>query len=193
MPDEMNPNDPRSLWQGQEVEKVVLSINEVRQRAGRFERRIRRRNALELVAGTFVVFVGTQQVWRADGWRATPPALAIVGTLYMLFQLHRRGRARSLPAEVGTRGSIEFYRVELERQRDAARGMWHWYLLPFAPSLVGGLVVAGVDRGIDARWIGMAAVFVLLFVGTWALNQRGARKLDRKIQDSKALEADSDN
>jgi hypothetical protein len=36
----------------------------------------------------------------------------------------------------------------------------------------------------------MGVFFVLVFVGIWALNQRGARKLDRKIQELKAMEAD---
>lgn len=27
MPDEMKPNDPRNLWQGQEVEKVIMTID----------------------------------------------------------------------------------------------------------------------------------------------------------------------
>ena len=51
MPDEMNPNDPRNLWQGQEVEKVILTIDEVRRRAARFERRIHWRNVREYVVG----------------------------------------------------------------------------------------------------------------------------------------------
>ena len=69
MPDEMNPNDPRNLWQGQEVEIVTLTVDEVRRRAARFERRIHRRNVREYAAGALVVAFLTVQLWRAHGWR----------------------------------------------------------------------------------------------------------------------------
>lgn len=192
MPDEMNPNDPRNLWQGQEVEKVILTVDEVRRRSARFERRVHWRNVREYIAGVLVIAFGTAQVWRTHGWRATPPVLAILGTMYVMFQLHRRGSARSLPSDVGIRGSIEFHRVELERQRDALLGVWHWYLLPFVPALAAALVVTGIDRGINARLIGTGVFFVLTFVGILALNKRGARKLDRKIQEFKTM-ADDDS
>jgi hypothetical protein len=190
MPDEMNPNDPRNLWQGQEVEKVILTVDEVRRRAARFERRIHKRNVREYIAGALVIALFAPQLWHAHGWRATPAVLTIAGMIYMMFQLHRRGSARPLPADVGMRGSIQFNRVELERQRDAALAMWHWYLLPFVPGLTAGLVMTGIDHGSKALLIRMGVFFVLVFVGIWALNQRGARKLDRKIQELKAMEAD---
>lgn len=190
MPDEMNPNDPRNLWQGQEVEIVTLTVAEVRRRAARFERRIHWRNVREYAAGALVVAFWTVQLWRAHGWRLTPAVLTILGTIYVMLQLHRRASARSLPADVGIRGSIEFHRVELERQRDALHSVWHWYLLPFVPGFAAVLVETGIDRGINTWLIGVGVVFVLLFVGIWALNERAARRLDRKIQELKAMETD---
>jgi hypothetical protein len=190
MPDEMNPNDPRNLWQGQEVEKVMLTVDEVRLRAARFERRIHKRNVREYAAGVLVIALFTLQLWRAHGWRLTPTALLIAGTIYVMFQLHRRGSVRPLPADVGIHASIEFHRVELERQRDALQAVWHWYLLPFAPGLAAGLVMTGIDHGFNALLIRMGVFFALVFVGIWALNNRGARRLDRKIQELKAMETD---
>jgi len=191
MPDEMSPNDPRNLWQGQEVEKVILTVDEVQRRASRFERRVRNRNLREYIAGALVIVLSANQiVTRLHGWRMTPPVLIILGTIYVMFQLHRRGSARSLPGDVGLRGSIEFHRLELERQRDALRGVWHWYLLPFAPGLVATLVMAGIARGINARLVGVGVMFVLIFVGVVALNNWGARKLDRKIEELKIMETD---
>jgi RsiW-degrading membrane proteinase PrsW (M82 family) len=190
MPNEMNPSDPRNLWQGQEVEKVILTVDEVRSRAARFERRIHRRNVGEYLVGALMIALFTHQLWRTHGWRATPAVLIIVGIIYVMFQLHRRARARPLPADVGIRRSIEFHRVELERQRDAARAAWHWYLLPFVPGLAAGLAVTGIDHGINATLIRVGVVLVLVFVGIWVLNKRGARRLDRKIQELKAMETD---
>ena len=190
MPNEMNPSDPRNLWQGQEVEKVILTVDEVRSRAARFERRIHRRNVSEYLVGALMIALFTHQLWRTHGWRATPVVLIIVGIIYVMFQLHRRASARPLPADVGIRGSIEFHRLELERQRDAARAAWHWYLLPFVPGLAAGLAVTRIDHGINATLIRVGVVFVLVFVGIWVLNKRGARRLDRRIQELKAMETD---
>ncbi|HWF07406.1 MAG TPA: hypothetical protein VG297_03025 [Bryobacteraceae bacterium] len=188
----MNATDPRRLWQGQEVEKVTLTVDEVRHRATRFERRIYGRNRREYVAAVLVIAFFTPQLWRTHGWRLTPVVLLIAGTVYAMFQLHRRGSARPVPADLGIRGSIECHRVELERQRDALHSVWHWYLLPFVPGLAAGLVVTEIDRGINARWIGTGVFFVVVLVGVWALNERGARKLDRKIQELRAMETDSE-
>ncbi len=190
MPDDMNPTDLRSLWQGQEVEQVILTVEEVRSRAARFERRIHSRNVREYIAGVVVIALFTLQLGRAHGWRATPAVLTILGTIYVMFQLHRRASARPLPADVGLRGSIEFHRVELERQRDALHAVWRWYLHPFVPGLAAVLVVTGIDHGVNARLIGVGVLSVLMFAGIWALNAMGARKLDRKIQELKAMETD---
>ena len=52
------------------------------------------------------------------------------------------------------------------------------------------LVVTGIDHGVNARLIGVGVLSVLMFAGIWALNAMGARKLDRKIQELKAMETD---
>jgi hypothetical protein len=139
-----------------------------------------------------VIVFFTLQLWHDHGWRGTPTALLIVGTIYVMFQLHRRGSARSLPADVGIKASLEFHRVELERQRDALHGVWHWYLLPFVPGLAAGLVVTGLDHGIHGVLIRMGVFFVLVLAGVWALNEWGARRLDRRIQELKAMETDAE-
>jgi hypothetical protein len=44
MPNELNPKDLRNLWQSQERENVTITLEEIRLRAARFERRIWWRN-----------------------------------------------------------------------------------------------------------------------------------------------------
>ena len=122
----------------------------------------------------------------------TPAVLSIVGTVYVIFQLYRRASARPLPADLGLKGSIEFHRMELERQRNLARAVWRWYLLPFVPGFAAVLVVTGIDHGVNARLIGAGVFSVLVLVRIRALNKRGARKLDRKIQELRAMETDYD-
>ena len=189
-PNRMNPDDPRNLWQGQQVERINLTLDEVRRRAAHFERRIHRRNVREYLAGVLVIAVFSGQLWRAHGWHLAPAVLSIAGTIYVMFQLYRRAGTRPLPAEAGLRGSIEFHRLELERQRAAALAVARWYLLPFLPGAVAVLVVTGIDHGVNARLIGSGMFSVLVFAGILALNKRGARRLDRKIQELKAMETE---
>jgi hypothetical protein len=194
MPIDSDANDPRNLWQNQEQgegEKMTITIDEIRRRAGRLERRIRWRNLREYGAGAVVIVAFTAQLWRLHGWRLVPPLLLIAATIYVMFQLHRRGAARSLPADAGLSASLDFHLRELERQRDALQTVWLWYLLPFVPGFVATMMVSALDRGINTFLIVFGVVLVLLFAGIWRLNEWAARKLDLKIQELKRMEVDN--
>jgi hypothetical protein len=188
MPNELNPKDPRNLWQSQEGENVTISLEEVRRWAARFERRIWWRNFREYAAGVFVIVWILVSLPFLHGLDLLGPVLMVAGVIYVMIQLRRRGTARSLPADAGARASIEFHRLELERQRDALRTVWRWYLSPLVPGMAAIFAVAAIKRGVNARLIGTIIVGVLVFVGTWALNQWGARKLNRKIQELHRME-----
>jgi hypothetical protein len=188
MPDELNPNDPRTLWQTQEAEQVTLTADEIRSLAKRFERKIYWRNMREYVAGAAVVAFFIPHLWRDHGWRLGQPVLMIVGALYVLFELWRRGSSRTVPADAGAAASLEFHRRELERQRDALHRVWLWYLLPCMPGIVAGTVQMGFDRGFNAGLFIYAALVALTFAGIAALNEWAARNLEKKIQALKAME-----
>jgi len=188
MSNEQNPDDLRNLWQEQEVEKVTITVDEIRRRANRFERRIYWRNFREYAGAAVALAALTPHLWREHGWRLTPVVLLIAGTLYVMFQLYRRG-PRSMPADTVVKAALEFQRQELERQRDALRSVWRWYFLPFVPGFVAVLVMRAVDRGIDARLWGLAIFFAAILGGGWALNQWGARRLECAIQKVKEMEA----
>jgi hypothetical protein len=104
-----------------------------------------------------------------------------------MFQLHRRGSARALPADAGLRASLDFHLRELERQRDALHTVWLWYLLPFVPGFVAALVVQAAESGITARLIVFGIFLVLLLFGLWGLNEWAARKIDGRIQELRKM------
>jgi hypothetical protein len=130
------PNqDMRNVWQNQELEGIRMSINEIRQKAGRFQKTILRRNGREYVAALVVVLFLGFNLWRTtDLLIQTGFGLEIAGILYVVWQLHRKGSSRSVPAEMGLASCLEFHRSELERQRDLLRSVWRWYLGPWFPA-----------------------------------------------------------
>jgi len=193
MTNESPPNDRlKSVWQNQPSERIRMSVDEIRRRAEKFQKKIYWRNAREYVAALIAVVFGGFEVWLLpDALMRVGIGLMIAGMLYLIWHLHRRGSARSLPADLGLASSLEFYKRELERQRDLLRSVWLWYLGPLIPGPV-VLMVANARTNPDhLRRIGLSlasALFALLYVLVWMRNQRGARRLQSRINELNALE-----
>jgi hypothetical protein len=189
--DKQPPTDLQTLWQSQPVDPKQFSSEEIRDKATRFQRRVRFRNLREYVAAVFVLVIFSGYAWKASTWLSkSGPALIVVGTLYIMFQLYTR--AASLPVAGGEGGAgvtescAQFHRRELERQRDLLRTVWQWYLGPLVPGLlvmfVDGFIDAGEKGGVAiVASLGSAPITVLVFLGVWWLNAVGAKKLQREI------------
>jgi hypothetical protein len=52
------------------------------------------------------------------------------------------------------------------------------------------LMLAQIERGINAALIEFSVIFLAVFVGIWRLNESAARNLDHKIQELRAMETD---
>jgi hypothetical protein len=171
-----------------------MSVDEIRRRAGKFHRKIYWRNSREYVAGLVVVVFFGFQFWRVpDALTRVGFGLMIAGMLYLIGQLHRKGSARSLPAEMGLASGLDFFRRELERQRDLVGSVWSWYLGPLIPGWVVLMVALARTNPGHLRHFGLTfAAFnlfaALAFVFVWKLNQRAARRLQRRIDELNALE-----
>ena len=186
-------NPVQKIWQEQPVEGVKMSVEEIRRRAGKFERRTVWRNRREIVACMivsvlFAYFLATNH----DGLFRMAYGLFIAGMIWVAVQLHRKGSVNSLPAALGAASSLRFFRAELERQRDVVRNVWPWYLAPLVPGYVMLTIAYAVSFPRPVRWLGVAAFdgfVVLVFLGVWKLNQRAARCLQRSIDDLYAAES----
>lgn len=188
-----NPNNQtQQLWQSQPVEGIKMSAEAIRSRAGKFESRIQWRNIREYVASLAAAvafgyfFVTTHQVLFRAAY-----VLFIAGLGWVVVQLHRKGSARSMPAAMGTSTSVQFFRAELERQRDVVKNVWPWYLAPLVPGFVVMTAATVLARpslaGLAAAaWLDgfVAVVFVLV----WRMNVRAARCLQRMIDELHAAE-----
>jgi hypothetical protein len=182
----------QEIWQGQPLEGIKMSTAEIRKRAGKFENQVQWRNVREYlgaliaaVAWGFVLLKGHEILFRVAF------GLFIAGLAYVVFQVHRKGSARSLPAAMGSASCLDFYRGQLERQRDLVSSVWWWYLAPLVP----GFAVYTVAYALaNPRWgnLGGLAVMNLIvaavFFFIWKLNLRAARTLQRLIDDLSAAE-----
>jgi len=175
--------DAQTLWQSQANGDAAMSLAEIRRRARRLERAVSVRNLLEYVAAAVVVAAFGVRMWREPSAVVrVSGVLVIAATVFVTHQLRRRGTAAQLPAELGVKHAIDFYRTQLERQRDLVQNVWRWYLLPFMPGLVGlqiGLAVSG-QRPV-ATVVAQLAVICAAFAVIHALNRLAARRLQQRI------------
>lgn len=197
MRNESLPNrDLQNLWQSQPSEGIRMSADQIRQRAAKFEKRTYWRNAREYGAAFVVVGFFAFELWRGpDLLAGVGFALLIAGMLYLVWQLHRRGSSRTPPAEMGLTSGVEFFRRELERQRDMLQHVWRWYLGPLIPGLVVVMVAVARANPHHVRHFGWIAVtydvlVALSFVFIGWLNGRAAQRLQKRIDELDALKGE---
>src|SRR5215469_14436304 len=118
----------QEIWQCQPVEGIKMSVEEIRKRSTKFEKKIFWRNVREYVAGAIaIVLLGLFMARSHNLLDRSAFALLIAGMAYVMYQLHRRGAAKSMPASAAVGPSLDFYRRELKRQRDLTSTVWSWY------------------------------------------------------------------
>ncbi|HUI58435.1 MAG TPA: hypothetical protein VLY04_25865 [Bryobacteraceae bacterium] len=180
-------DDMRGVWQKQSAEDSAVSLEEVRRQARRFRGTIFWRNVRE-----FLVLALLTAWFGLYAWKSPFPvmragnALTVAGLLYAAYQLHKRASAAAAPADMARKTCLGFHRAQLERQRDALRGVWRWYLGPMVPGLAVIAVAAGM-AGFERSWsAGLVVVLfaiagAVLYFGLGRLNQGAARQLQRQI------------
>jgi len=182
-----SPNNQtiKELWQCQPVEGTKMSVEEIRTRSAKFERKIAWRNVREYVAGGIAAGLFASFLVKShDTFFQTACALMIAGLACMAYQLHRRASARSMPSDLGAANSLQFHRAELERQLDFLRRVWRWYLGPLIPGLVAfSLATSSADHHDILRITLVNSLFAFCLVLVWRLNVYAARCLQRRIDE----------
>jgi len=187
-------DDPvKQAWQASVEIAGTPPLDEVRKSADKFYRIVRRRNLIEYVACAVAIVVFSVKIFT---WphilHKLAAAMLVAAVIYVPWQLHRRASAVP-PQMAGTMPIYDYFRGQLVRQRDAVKGIFWWYLLPFIPGM--GLVFAAngyypeieaAGPPIWARWLVLAGLFAIFF-GVWWLNQFVARKLQKRIDEIDAL------
>ena len=175
-------DDLQDLWQSQNPQPFHMSVEEIRERARKFQRRIHWRNLREYIGVAVVVLIfGSQTFARIDPIRRIGSGLLVAGALWIAWHLRAHGASREVAGDC-----LSFHRRELERQRDLLRSVWKWYLGPMIPGLL--LIAVGSWSGNHAPYhteflILYVVVCALVFYAIGRLNERGARYLQRQIDE----------
>src|SRR3954454_4363821 len=107
MPNELQPEDLKTIWQSQKTEAIQMSIDEIRTKAQRFERKIHRRNLREYIAATVVAAAFAFFAWHAPSTILRVGYLSVAaGGLFFAYELHRRGSSQREPKTLGTVGCL---------------------------------------------------------------------------------------
>jgi hypothetical protein len=187
------PKNPmQELWLQQPLEGTRMSLDEIRKRASKFEKRIVRRNAREYVCGGIAIFLfGYFLAHAHDMPTRIAFGMLIAGMAYVMVYLYRKGGTTGAAAAETGKQCTDFFLRELERQRDLMSNLW-WYLGPLVP----GMVMLSVSSFLAPRrpyslWV-LAAVDVSLVVLSYVIirmNSRAARCLQRQIDELRAARA----
>lgn len=186
MPTNSTPDSPQELWRSQKEEAPAMTLADIRRKAETFQTTIHRRNAREYIGVAFGTILYGVFIWILPGLLTKfGAALTLLAMYYAVWQLHRDGAARELPADAAAGDCLAFHRRELTRQRDMLRRVGPWHIGPMVPGL--GLLFAGlwlekVRSSEDAVIMALSALFSLtvLAVVYW-LNVRAANRLQRDL------------
>lgn len=191
-------HNAKTIWQSQKTEGIIVTLEDIRGRAAKFQRRIRNRNAREYVASAVVIAVFGFYAWHLPGWMMKLGSeLIIAAMIFTVWQLYRRGRAQAMPDGATVAGLVAFHRQQLVRERETVRTVWLWYLLPFVPGLVLMLLgryfqfhAPGRAIAVDHLVIVLGAIImVLILIIILLLNMWGAARLQNRIHELDRMSA----
>lgn len=191
----MNGTDPiKRAWAESVPDPALPGLEAARTGADKLYQALRRRNLAEYAACLVVILCfGRFALTLPSPMARIGAALVVTGTLFVAWQLHRRASAVRPPESALAEPILTFQRAQLVRQRDALAGVFGWYLLPLIPGMLVMSLGGQLDRGlIGLRHMPPHLILALLvqasvFGGVWLLNQRGARKLQARIDQIDAV------
>ena len=181
---------PLPAWQRCASDAVFADPGACEDRTTRFERTIRRRNAVEYAAGALVIALfgvpGAMALLRGEIAFALSFLLVVAGTGVVLWNLHRRGSNLARVPESNCRDHL---RRQYERQRDALAAVPAWYIGPLLPGTIALYATVTAKVAAKAGWMtalsgiaGPAAITFGIFAAIALLNLWAARRLDREIR-----------
>ena len=176
----MNDLDLKALWQTASDDRPPVDIEAVKEQAHRFQRKIRRRNALEwLAAGAVVVLFGRGALGAESFVLQLGHAMIVAAAVGIAVFLWRKGRVDlAFDPTVDTQTFVRAHADALLGQARLLATAPLWYVLPIA---------LGVTLLVGARfpepgsmmwpWLLSTALNVLILAAVAWVNLRASQKL----------------
>lgn len=199
MPGDFPIRDPQKIWQNQSTEPLKMSANDLRRKAVKAQSKARFAVLFTIVmAIIFGVFFFAWSITRVYAMLArTGFALVSLCMIYAAYHVYKWTWPGNLPEEAPINTCLEFYRRELERQRDY-RHRWWRSGLPILTLL--GVVMAAVGTGArnaPPHHPLVNALPFLLALAVWVVaflllrKKHGRENLQREIEELRAFEREN--
>ena len=197
MPNEFPMNDPQSVWQDQPTEPLKMSAADLRRKALETQSKARFTALFTIIVGIMCCVVFAWSFARPHAALARMGyGLVSLCMIYAAYHVYKWTWPGNLPEEAPINTCIEFYRRELERQRDYSHRWWRSGL-PVLTLL--GVVMAAVGTG--ARNAPphplLNALPFLLVLAIWVVaflllrKKLGRENLQREIEELRAFEREN--
>src|SRR5271166_1125555 len=125
MPSDFPMKDPQKVWQNQPTEPLKMSANDLRRKALDRQSKARFGARFTIIIGIVCCIVFTWSIVRAHTLLARMGfGLVSLCMVYAAYRAYKWTWPRNLPEEAPIHTCIEFYRRELERERDYNRRWW---------------------------------------------------------------------
>ena len=178
----MTDDQLKQAWRAGAPGAPLPSLDEVREGAFAFHRRIAARNRREYAACLILPLFFMAVALAVGGtFLLLGAGLVAAGCAFVAWQLGRRAAAAP-PPDAAAAPLIAHQRAALDRQRRALAGAGAWYVLPMLPGTLIFTLAPGLDRGAAAAgsdfhiWFPVALILAVA-LAIWALNLWAARRL----------------
>jgi threonine/homoserine/homoserine lactone efflux protein len=177
----------RELWSKDDAPTPEVTMEEIITRAERLRRNVRFSNALELVAGVFVVVVfvamaAVPGLTRLPALSRVGAALIACATIFVLTYLFLRSQRPEPRRDAST---VASYREDLRRRHALLVSVTKWYLAPFWPGGILfflGIFLDHFGEPAAMRSVGLSFMIAAsINVGIWLVNRRAAKKLAAEL------------
>lgn len=193
MPNNLEPQDPRAIWQSQPTERPSMTLDLIHLKARQLQSQTRQQLLANTAIACFVMVISLICFWRVN-----EPVLRFIFAIAMSwalveqYLLHQHIWPKLQPGESATETGLQFYRRAIAARRYASRRLLQWSIGPVILTVVGFLVaLATIAIGSGTpltRMLPFASLFVLWLVAVVAMNTKKQRELKHELEELEAHE-----
>lgn len=198
MPSDFPMKDPQKIWQNQPAEPLKMSANDLRRKALDRKSKARFAARFTIIIGIVCCVLFTWSIVRAHTLLARMGfGLVSLCMVYAAYHAYKWTWPQNFPEGAPIHTCIEFYRRELERERDYNRRWWRSGL-PLLTLL--GVAMAAVGTGARDAALQhplLNALPFLLVLAVWAVafflvrKKHGRENLQQEIEELRAFEREN--